>query len=73
MSDALKAIFTKPQTEWTEEEVAEVKTSVEAFKEAVNEVCRAHGFAYQSILSVTKEGVVPVLDVVRIKEEEASK
>lgn len=70
MTESLKVLLAKPAEDLTDEDKKEIMEAVDAFKKAVEDVCREHGFAYKSILSVTKEGVVPVLDIVQVKEEE---
>lgn len=69
MTEAIKSLLAKNPEDLTEEDKKEILAAIDAFKKAVDDVCREHGFAYKSILSVTKEGVVPTLDIVRIKDE----
>lgn len=69
MTESLKVILAKKPEELTEDDKKEIMETIQAFKDAIDGVCREHGFAYKSILSVTQEGVVPVLDIVAIKEE----
>lgn len=70
MNASLKSILDKKAEDLTEDDKKEIMDAVDAFKKAVEDVCREHGLAYKAILSVTKEGVVPVLDIVQVKEEE---
>lgn len=69
MLEATKVLLDKNPEELTDEDKKEIFAAIDSFKRAVDDVCREHGFAYQSILSVTKDGVVPMLDIVRIKDE----
>jgi diadenosine tetraphosphate (Ap4A) HIT family hydrolase len=69
MIEAIKVLLAKKPEDLTDEDKKEIMEAVSAFKKAIEDVCREHGFAYKAILSVTQEGVVPVLDIVQIKEE----
>lgn len=68
MSEELKAIFNKKPEEITEEEKELFKKAADVFAKAIEDVCHEHGMAYKAIIRVTQDGVVPVLDIVRIVE-----
>lgn len=70
MTDALKELFKKPETEWSEDDKTAVKSAVDAFASAIDEVCKSHGMAYKSVIAVTENGVVPTLRVVAIETQE---
>lgn len=54
----------------TEAEEKELKDKIDSFKEEINDVCKNHGLAYKSSLSISPDGVVPTLTVVIIEEKE---
>lgn len=69
MTESLKVLLKKLKEELTEDDKKEILDAINAFKSAIENVCREHGFAYKSILSVTHEGIAPVLDIVAITQE----
>lgn len=73
MTEELKAIFGKKSEELTDDDRKKALEAVDAFKKDVEDVCREHGLAYKSILSVTQEGVAPVLDIVRVNDAPTAK
>ena len=52
----------------TDEEKKTLQDAVKVFRDAVEEVCRSHGFAYKAVLQFSKEGIAPILEVVAIDE-----
>ncbi len=69
MTDELKAIIVKQDSELTDEERSKIKEAVDAFTHEIDEVCRKHGLAYKSIVKFTEEGAHAALRVVAIEDQ----
>lgn len=70
MTQELKEIFDKPQSEWNEDEKKAVEEAIQAFKDEITEVCKKHEMTYQAILSVTEKGIVPTMNILKVSFEE---
>lgn len=70
MTQELKDIFDKPQSEWNEDEKKAVEEAIQSFKDEITEVCKKHEMTYQAILSVTEKGIVPTMNILKVSFEE---